>query len=178
MYSLAAGSPPMIPSLVDMGLPVPDPSVPVSSARRRDVPHAYWSLDPLANDCDRNKQTCRCNVRYQTQLVLTLGNSRAGFRQSEKHLPSIPCAALPTSLECALSWAGREGRFCLCVPLMPSLEQGRSYEMLLRVTSEDVLAKGATSSPLFLARHGWLAVLWKQFPFTHFLDKLVKYPLF
>ena len=58
-YSLAAGSPPVIPSLVEMGLPVPDPSVPVSSADLTDVPHAYWGLDPLPNDRDRNKQMCR-----------------------------------------------------------------------------------------------------------------------
>lgn len=174
-YSLAAGSPPVIPSLMEMGLPVPDPSVPGSRADLTDVPHTYWGLDPPANDCDRNEQTCRHIVRYQNQLVLTLANSRAGFRQSKKHLPSIPCAALPTSLECALSWAGRAWCFCLCVLFLPSLEQGCSNEMLLPMTSEDFVAEGDSSNALSLACRGCLccenyhSLSWQR---------LVKYPLF
>lgn len=43
------------------------------------------------------------------QLVLTLANSRAGFRQSKKHLPSIPYAALSMGLAMCfeLSWESK-----------------------------------------------------------------------
>ncbi|XP_010149271.1 PREDICTED: potassium voltage-gated channel subfamily H member 1-like, partial [Eurypyga helias] len=50
---------PVIPSLVERGLSVPDPAVPVGSAVRTSIPHTYWGLDPPANDCDRNEQAWR-----------------------------------------------------------------------------------------------------------------------
>lgn len=48
------------------------------------------------------------------QLVLTLAKTRAGFRQIKG---KIPCAVLPTCLECGLSWAGRAGHFWFVYPL-------------------------------------------------------------
>lgn len=58
----------------------------VEQCQGSSVPHRYWALDLLANDCDRKMQLCR-HLRYQNQLVLTLAHSSAGFSQGKKPFP-------------------------------------------------------------------------------------------
>lgn len=84
----------------------------------REVP-PLLGLDPRADGCDRNKQTCRSLEGTQTdQLVLTLAKPRAGFRQSRRQ-HSLCWSSYLSWMWFELSWEGRTLLDCvspLCLP--------------------------------------------------------------
>lgn len=133
----------------------------------REVP-PLLGLDPRADGCDRNKQTCRSLEGTQTdQLVLTLAKPRAGFRQSRRQ-HSLCWSSCLSWMWFELSWEGRTLLDCvspLCLPW--NRPAGVKCYCLWCLKTLWPREKFPVPGMSLLS----LSVLWKQFPFTHFLNK-------